>query len=102
MPQSRPTQHFDGSGNLIGTTPRTVQDDQLRAEAAIDRLVTGRNQLRAIRVQSREFVINNPGTLTPAQLSAVARQIATAIADLAQAIMDIELVGAYQEDDGQS
>lgn len=100
MPQSRPHQHFK-DGVLIGTTPRTVQDDQLRAEAAIDRLVTGRNQLRAIRAQSQAFA-DGVSALTLAQLTTASRQLAGAVATLTQTLMDIELIAAYQADDGQS
>lgn len=100
MPINRPIEHYDGRGNLIGTTPLTIQDNQLRAEAAIARLVNGRSQLRDIRNQSQTFS-NGSGALTLAQLTVASRQMAGAVAVLTQTLMDIEIVAAYNEDDGQ-
>ena len=100
MPQSRPIEHYDGAGNLIGTTPLTIQDDQLRVEAAIARLKAGRSQLRAIRNQSQTFA-DGVGALTLAQLTTASRQLAGAVAVLAQTLMDVEIVAAYNDDDGQ-
>lgn len=100
MPQNRPIQHFQ-NGVLIGQTPFTVQDDELRRDAALTRLITGRAQLRAIRNTAQNAADSN-AVLTLVQLTSQFRQLAGAVAILSQTIMDIELIAAHQEDDGQA
>lgn len=98
MPENRPIQHFQ-NGVLIGTTPLTIQDAQLRSEAAERRLVAGRNQLRQIRIMAQN-ASDATGALTLVQLTTQFRQLAGALAVLAQTLMDLELVMAVNQDDG--
>ena len=99
MPRSQPIQNYKDSV-LISSTPFTVQDDEIRRDAALTRLVTGRAALRALRVQSQAFS-DGVSVLTLAQLTTAARQLAGAVATLTQTLMDIELIAAHQQDDGQ-
>lgn len=99
MPQQIPIRNFKDS--VLQTTDAfTRQDDEVHKDAALQRLIAGRSQLRAIRVQSQAFS-DGVAVLTLAQLTTAARQLAGAVANLTQTIMDIEIVAAYQEDDGQ-
>lgn len=98
MPETRQKQDFV-NGVLIDSTPYEVGDAQLRTEAATARLVAGRAQLRQLRNQAQS-ASNAAGGLTLAQLTAQHRQLAGAVAILAQTLMDVELVLAYQQDDG--
>lgn len=77
-----------------------IPDREVRADAAILRLASGRAQLRQIRQQAAA-ASNATGALTQAQLTAQHRQMAGAVERLAQTLMDVELVLAHQEDDGQ-
>lgn len=98
MPETRQRQHFQ-NGVLISSTPYEVSDAQLRLDAAIARLVAGRSQLRQIRNQA-QAASDATGGLTLAQLTTQHRQLAGAVAVLAQTLMDVELVLAHQQDDG--
>lgn len=94
MPQSRPTQNFT-NGVLTSTTPFTVDDIQLRAEAAETRLRTGRARLRQIRTQSQAAADAGLALSLLQQL-----RLCQAVADMAQTLMDLELLFAVQADDG--
>jgi hypothetical protein len=87
------------NGALVSRTPRTVSDAELRVRAATQRLINGRAQLRQIRNQA-QTAADATATLTLAQLTGQFRQLAGAVAVLSQTLMDIELVLAYQQDDG--
>jgi hypothetical protein len=98
MPQTRQYQVFQ-NGVLISSTPYDVSDAQLRGEAAVARLIQGRSLLRQIRTQA-QAASDATGALTLAQLTTQFRQLAGAVATLAQTLMDVELVLALQQDDG--
>lgn len=98
MPQTRLSQVWK-DGVKIDETSYTVTDAQLRGETAQQRLVSGRTQLRQIRTQA-QAASDATGALTLAQLTTQFRQIAGAVAILAQTLMDVELVLALHQDDG--
>ena len=100
MPEIAQDQLFDGRGNVLTSTPRTVPDVNIRARNAVGRLVAGRTQLRAIRTQA-QAAADASTALTLVQLTNQFRQLAQAVAILAQHQLDIELVMAWQQDDGQ-
>lgn len=79
-------------------TPRVPTPTEARYAAAVARLVGGRPQLRALRDQA---TANTGITIANvAQAQTAIRQIAVGMATLAQNILDLELVAAYQQDDG--
>ena len=89
-----------GDAYANGTfTPRTVTPSEQRATAAQARLVQGRTQLRKIRTQA-QAASDASTALTLVQLTSQFRQLAGAVATLAQTLMDIELMMAWQQDDG--
>ena len=98
MPETRHIETYR-DGLLLSRTPYEVPDAQLRAEAAERRLRDGRAQLRAIRQQAAA-ARDATGALTLVQLTAQHRQLAGAVATLAQTLMDLEMVMAVQQDDG--
>ena len=78
--------------------PRVPTPNEARYAAAVARLVGGRPQLRALRDQA---TANTGITIANvAQAQTAIRQIAVGMATLAQNILDLELVVAYQQDDG--
>lgn len=95
------TQSVSPGDSYDGTqfAPRVLPPDEQRMRDAIRRLTSGRAQLRQIRVQA-QAASDAPGPLTLAQLTTQFRQLAGAVATLAQTTMDVELVLAYQQDDG--
>lgn len=89
-----------GDSYANGTfTPRTVTPSEQRAQVAQARLVQGRAQLRAIRTQA-QAAADSTTALTLVQLTNQFRQLVGAVATLTQTLMDIELVMAWQQDDG--
>lgn len=90
-----PGDSYDGSI----FTPRVLSAAEIRATQAIQRLTQGRAQLRQIRNQA-QAASDATGGLTLAQLTTQFRQLAGAVAILAQTLMDVELVLAHQQDDG--
>lgn len=87
------------NGQLVRRVERTVPDSALRARAAQTRLTQGRAALRQIRTQA-QTASDATGALTLAQLTTQFRQLAGATATLTQTLMDIELILAFQQDDG--
>lgn len=83
----------------LSRTTRVLTPEQVRLDAAVARLVVGRSQLRQIRNQA-QTAADATGALTLAQLTTQHRQLAGAVATLAQTLMDVELVLAHQQDDG--
>lgn len=86
-------------GVLIKRTQRIVPDSDLRATAAAARLISSRARLQQIR----DVANANSGGGAFANLaaaSAAIRAIAGGMADLAQNILDLELIAAYQQDNG--
>ena len=98
MPETRQQQNFV-NGVLVSSTPYQVSDAQLRGEAAIARLINGRTQLRQIRDQA-QAASSGGAFANLAAASTAIRQIAGAVNVLAQTLMDLELIAAYQQDDG--
>lgn len=90
-----PGDTYDG----VNFSPRVLPPDEQRQRDAVRRLTSGRAQLRQIRNQA-QAASDATGGLTLAQLTTQFRQLAGAVATLAQALMDIELVLAHQQDDG--
>ena len=89
-----------GDSYANGTfAPRTLTLSEQRATAATARLVRGRAQLRAIRAQA-QAAADSTTALTLVQLTNQFRQLVGAVATLTQTLMDIELVMAWQQDDG--
>lgn len=80
-------------------TPRVLSPDEQRRLAAIARLTTGRTQLRQVRTQA-QAASDATGALTLAQLTAQFRTAMGGVAILAQTLMDVELILAFQQDDG--
>ena len=100
MPGTRLLQVYSSDGVKLSETSIVVSDAELRLQAAYTRLVQGRAQLRQVRTQA-QAASDATSTLTLAQLTTQFRQLAGAVAILAQTLMDIELVLAHQDDDGQ-
>ena len=97
-----PAQAFDDEykdGVLLKRTARTVSDAELRWQAAQARLIAGRGQLRQIRTQA-QAAADASATLTLVQLTNQFRTLCGAVATLTQTLMDIELMIAWQQDDG--
>jgi len=88
------------NGVKLSSTPRTVTDAERRARNAEQRLRAGRTQLRTIR-DSAQAAANSTTTLTLAQLTSQFRQVCAGFGVLVQTLMDIELITAWQQDDGQ-
>lgn len=80
-------------------TRRVPSAAELRAAAAAQRLITSRARLQQIRDQA---AANATGGVfaSLATASTAIRLIAGGIADLAQNILDLELLAAYQQDNG--
>lgn len=87
------------AGREVSRVTRVLTPLEVRANAAEARLRAGRATLRATQQQAQTFA-DGAGALTLAQLTNTARQLAGGIALLAQTLMDIELMLAYQQDDG--
>lgn len=100
MPGTRLFQIYTTEGVKIFETSAVVTDAELRRDAAIDRLIQGRTQLRQIRNQA-QTAADSTASLTLSQLTTQFRQLAGAVSTLAQTLMDIELVLGHQQDDGQ-
>lgn len=80
-------------------TPRVISVSEQRAAAARTRLINGRDRLQQIRNQAA--TASSGGAFASlATASAAIRQIAGALADLTQNILDLELIAAYQDDNG--
>lgn len=80
-------------------TPRVPSVTEQRAAAATARLISSRARLQQIRDQA-QAASTGGAFATLAAASTAIRQIAGAVADLAQNILDLELVAAYQQDNG--
>ena len=87
-------------GVLQSRAPRTAPDIEIRARDAEQRLRAGRTQLRTIRTQAKAAA-DSGAALTLVQLTNQFRQLAQAVAIEAQTLMDIELMLAWHQDDGQ-
>lgn len=83
------------NGVLKSRQQRTVSDAEIRARDAEQRLRTGRATLRQIRTQAQSLTTTN-AVLTVNQT----RQLMQALVTVAQTLMDLELVLAWQPDDG--
>lgn len=80
-------------------TPRVVTAQEVRANAAAARLISSRARLQQIRdVGAAQSSGGAFASLAAA--STALRTIAGALSDLAQNILDLELVAAYQQDNG--
>lgn len=80
-------------------TPRVLSVTEQRAALAQTRLINGRARLQQIRDQAA--AASTGGAFASlATASTAIRQIAGALADLAQNILDLELIAAYQQDNG--
>ena len=80
-------------------TPYVPSVAETRAAAAATRLVNSRARLQQIRDQA--FAASSGGAFPSlAAASTAIRQIAGGMADIAQNILDLELVAAYQQDNG--
>lgn len=79
--------------------PRVAPPSKLRAVAAAARLINGRPRLQQIRDQAAAASSGGAFASLAAASTAI-RLIAGALADLAQNILDLELVAAYQQDNG--
>ena len=99
MPETAFDEVFQ-NGVKLSSTPRTVTDAEIRARNAEQRLRAGRTQLRAIRTQA-QAAADSAAALTLAQLTSQFRQVCAGFGVLAQTLMDIELIMAWQQDDGQ-
>lgn len=86
-------------GVKISSVQRTVSGVELRSRAAYARLVAGRTQLRQIRTQA-QAAADSATALTLVQITAQFRTLCGGVATLAQTLMDIELMMAWQQDDG--
>jgi hypothetical protein len=80
-------------------TPRVPSVIEQRAAAATQRLISSRARLQQIRDQAQAASTGGAFANLAAASTAI-RQIAGGIADLAQNILDLELVAAYQQDNG--
>lgn len=100
MPEIAQDQLFDGRGNVLTSTPRTVPNVDIRARNAVGRLVAGRTQLRAIRTQA-QAAADASTALTLVQLTTQFRKMAQAVAIETQTLMDIVRIMEWQQDDGQ-
>ena len=80
-------------------TRRVPSAAELRAIAAQARLITSRARLQQIRDQAAANATGG-AFASLATASTAIRLIAGGIADLAQNILDLELIAAYQQDNG--
>lgn len=80
--------------------PRVAPLGWRRAAAATTRLINGRPRLQQIRDQAAAASSGGAFANLAAASTAI-RQIAGALADLSQNILDLELVAAWQQDNGQ-
>lgn len=99
MPEIAQDEVFQ-NGVLLSRTPRTVTDAEIRARNAEQRLRAGRAQLRTIRTQA-QAAADSATALTLVQLTTQFRTLCGAVATLAQTLMDIELITAWHQHDGQ-
>lgn len=98
MPETRFRETYQ-DGRLITRTAYEVADAELRRDAAEARLRSSRAAVRQARQAARTFA-DASGPLTAAQLTTASRQLAASVALLSQTLMDVELLLAWQEDDG--
>ena len=80
-------------------TPRVISAMEQRAQNATQRLINSRARLQQIRDQA-QAASSGGAFASLATASTAIRQIAGALADLAQNILDLELIAAYQQDNG--
>lgn len=80
--------------------PRVPTPTKARYAAAVARLINGRPRLQQIRDQAAAASSGGAFANLAAASTAI-RQIAGALADLSQNILDLELVAAWQQDNGQ-
>lgn len=80
-------------------TPRVPSVAETRAASAQQRLVSSRARLQQIRDQAAAASSGGAFANLAAASTAI-RQIAGGMADLAQNILDLELIAAYQQDNG--
>lgn len=80
-------------------TRRVLSAAEQRASAAQVRLITSRARLQQIRDQAAANATGG-AFASLATASTAIRLIAGAVADLAQNILDLELIAAYQQDNG--
>lgn len=80
-------------------TPRQKTVLETRADAAAQRLISSRARLQAIRDQAQSASTGGAFASLAAASTAI-RALAGGVADLAQNILDLELVAAYQQDNG--
>lgn len=80
-------------------TPRVPSVTEQRAATAAQRLVNSRARLQQIRDQTQAASSGGAFASLTAASTAI-RQLAGALADLSQNILDLELIAAYQQDNG--
>jgi hypothetical protein len=80
-------------------TRRAPSVTEQRATNAAQRLISSRARLQQIR-DTAQAASSGGAFASLATASTAIRQIAGALADLAQNILDLELVAAYQQDNG--
>ena len=81
--------------------PRVPTPTEARYAPAVGRLVSSRARLQQIRDQA-QAASSGGAFASLATASTAIRQIAGALADLAQNILDLELIAAYQQDNSSN